>query len=378
MLGVAKNSEAYVLSGDLSSFFLTVNLSRLRTELLDIGGDSAVVGDLHDPLVAWEEQGVRGLPQGLPPSGPLANIYLLQLDEILGPGAADYWRYSDDFLALTDSFGSARLLLDALEREPYERGMSLGAGKTSIRRAETVLSELATFEDKLDEALASLIADVGGDYGPSTSDIDDAKLEFLKHAFDDAIEELHEDSYPRRELIASFLGFAGGRDGYAVTQVPYVVQRMPGLTSECMQYLTKLRAPDRPAVIEALAEIIDQSFHRDQEWVHILRACLRVPDRGLMEHADRFADLAVDGDSPLVRARALLAWSRHAQASERAPAEAFFEIESVMWRGYAVVSLKGRSATVRDQLFARWSSESTTIAELVQALDRRPLRWSVM
>jgi hypothetical protein len=378
MLGVAENPEAYVISGDLSSFFLTVDLSRLRRELLDIGGNSAVVRDLYDLLRAWDEQGVRGLPQGLPPSGPLANIYLLRVDEILGAGAVDFWRYSDDFLALTKNFGSARLLLDVLERELYERGMSLGSGKTSIKRAATVLGELATFEDELDEALVSLIADAGGDYEPSKSEVDDAKLELLKGAFDDALEALHQDSYPRRELIASLRGFASRRDGHAVTQVPYMMQRMPGLTSECMQYLTKLRAPERLAMIEALTEIVDQPFHRDQEWVHILRACLRVPDRGLTECADRFSDLALESDSPLVRARALLAWSRHAPPSVSTPAAAFFEAESLMWRGYAVASLKGRGSTIRDQLSAEWSRESKKIDELIQALQERPLRWSVM
>jgi hypothetical protein len=99
---------------------------------------------------------------------------------------------------------------------------------------------------------------------------------------------------------------------------------------------------------------------------------------GLIDCAERFAELAVESDSPLVRARALLAWSRHAPPSERAPAEAFFETESLMWRGYAVAALKGRSSTVRDQLSARWSSGSKMIDELIQALDAQPLRWSVM
>lgn len=378
MVGVAENPDVYVIGGDLSSFFLTVDLSRLRRELLDIGGNRAVVRDLYDLLQAWDEQGVRGLPQELPPSGPLANIYLQRLDEILGAGAVDFWRYSDDFIALTQTFGTARLLLDVLERELYERGMSLGSGKTSIKRAATVLGELTTFEDELDEALASLLADAGGDYEPPKSQVDDAKLELLKGAFDDAIEALRQDLYPRRELIASLRGFASRRDGHAVTQVPYMMQRMPGLTSACMQYLAKLRAPERPAVIEALAEVIDQPFHRDQEWVHILRACLHVPDRGLGESADRFAELARGSDAPLVRARALLAWSRRALPSVRAPLEAFFEAESLMWRGYAVASLKGRSSTIRDQLSAHWSRQSKTIDELIQALDDRPLRWSVM
>ena len=44
------------------------------------------------------------MPQGLPPSGPIANMYLLPLDRILSQGAIGYWRYSDDFVAITDDF----------------------------------------------------------------------------------------------------------------------------------------------------------------------------------------------------------------------------------------------------------------------------------
>src|SRR5450755_2649884 len=207
-LGVAENPTAYVIRGDLSSFFLTVGLIRLRQDLLELGGNGSAVRDLHDLLQAWRGQGVRGLPQGLPLSGPLANIYLQQLDRVLRERAMVYWRYSDDFLALTDSFASARQLLDVLERELYERGMSLGSGKTSIKRAETVLAELQTPEEELNDALASLLEFAGGDYAPSEGDIEDAKLDLLKNAFTEAVAALRLDSYPRRELISALRGFA--------------------------------------------------------------------------------------------------------------------------------------------------------------------------
>jgi len=98
-LGVADSPDSYVVRGDLSSFFLTVDLSRLRGDLLDLGGDGEAIRDLFDLLHAWRQQGVRGPPQGLPPSGPLANVYLLPMDRVLEDGAVAYWRFSDDFLA---------------------------------------------------------------------------------------------------------------------------------------------------------------------------------------------------------------------------------------------------------------------------------------
>lgn len=377
-LGVAENPGTYVVRGDLSSFFLTVDLSRLRTDLLDIGGDAAPVRDLHDLLQEWRRQGVRGLPQGLPPSGPLANIYLLPVDRILTEGAIAYWRYSDDFLALTESYSAARQLLDALERELYARGMSLGSGKTSIKRAETVLSELETAEEQLDDAVQSMVDLAGLDYGPSEDEIEGARLDLVKQSFDDSISQLRLDIYPRHELIAALRHLAKARDPHAVGGVPYVMLRMPGLTSECMRYFTKLRAPDAPAVADALTEIVGMSFHRDQEWVHILRAAIRVAHQRLAGSADRFAELALTHRSPLVRARALLAWGRHAEEDEAGTAEAFFEHEAQMWRGYAIAAMNGRSEAAREELYAYWGIENRSVRRLIEALDERPVRWAHM
>jgi len=90
--------------------------------------------------------------------------------------------------------------------------MSLGSGKTSIKRAETVLSELATPEEELDDAVRSIVDLAGLDYGPSESDIEVARLDLLKQLFDDAVAELRSETYPRRELIGALRGFAKERD----------------------------------------------------------------------------------------------------------------------------------------------------------------------
>ena len=154
--------------------------------------------------------------------------------------------------------------------------------------------------------------------------------------------------------------------------------RMPGLTSECMRYVTKLRAPDAPEVAEALEAIVSQAFHRDQEWVHILRACLRLTNRRLMGATDRFTTLALEHPSPLVRAHALLAWGRHADEDETLPAEQFFAREAQMWRGYAVAAMKGRSQAARTSLYKRWGGDNQSVRELIERLDERPIGWSHM
>jgi hypothetical protein len=377
LAGVADRPTAYVLRGDLSSYFLTVSLDRLHLDLLEVGASAQVVSDLIALLTAWHHQGVRGLPQGLPPSGPLGNLYLRDLDRLLSDRAVAYWRYSDDFVAVMEDFGSARELLDQLERVLYARGLSLGAAKTSIRRAQTFLADLANPGEQLNEALQSLV-DAAGDYGPSDDEIDQVRLGLLRELFDSALAALQEDSYPRHDLVFALRGLARGRDGYAVEHIPYVMMRMPGLTAECMRYLTKMRAPAADDVADALTEVIAHPFHRDQEWVHILRAALYVPGRRLEPVSSRFSALALQHAAPIVRARAVLAWGRHAKAAETETVEAYFAAERPMWLGYALASLKGRSPKAREKLYGQWSSEGRSTAHVITSLREEPLRWADM
>lgn len=377
LCGVELHPASYVLRGDLSSFFLTVQLDQLRIDLLEIGVSAAVVHDLFALLTGWQHQGVRGLPQGLPPSGPLGNLYLRDLDGHLKDSSTVYWRYSDDFVAVTEGFGAARTLLDSLERALYERGLSLGAAKTSIRRAETFLADLTDPGEEVDEALQSLI-DAAGDYGPSDDEVDEARLALLRELFDSSLELLKNDSYPRHEFVTALRGLGRGGDDHAVKEVPYVMTRMPGLTAECMRYLTSMPGSAADDVAGALATVIKPKFHRDQEWVHILRAALHVPGRRLQSETDVLSSLALEHDAPLVRARAVLAWGKHAKSADISTAEAYFRRERRMWHIYAVASLRGRSPKKREDLYEKWSSEGHTINRAISSLKEDPLKWEDM
>lgn len=255
--------------------------------------------------------------------------------------------------------------------------MSLGSAKTSIRRARTVIGESVDPEEQLDDALQSML-EFADEYGPSDDDVEEVRLDLLRGMFDEAVARLESDSYPRRELTHALRGLARARDGHAVQRVPYVMTRMPGLTSECMRYVTKLRSGDAPAVAVALETIVQQHFHRDQEWVHVLRATLHVKDRRLASVAERFAELALNHPSPLVRGRALLAWGRHSPADDVSAAELFFQRERRMWLGYAIACLKAKNATSRDALYTRWTSEGRSINRVIASLGERPLRWADM
>jgi hypothetical protein len=91
-----------------------VDIDELERLLLEVSSRALVVRDLCALLRAWVGLGVRGLPQGVPPSGPLGNLYLRPLDETLASLALPYVRWMDDFVVATPSYHDARRVLDAL------------------------------------------------------------------------------------------------------------------------------------------------------------------------------------------------------------------------------------------------------------------------
>lgn len=121
----AAGRGAYVLRADVSSFYIAVSIDRVVRVLLELGVRGEVTADLHMLLTAWHAQGIRGLPQGLPPSGPIANAYLRFADQLLDKAGTNYIRYSDDMAIFSDTFSDARRTLDALERQMYAQGLTL-------------------------------------------------------------------------------------------------------------------------------------------------------------------------------------------------------------------------------------------------------------
>ena len=366
--------SGYVIEGDVASFYLNINLDELQRRLLEAGCGGPVVRDLGGLLEGWAAQGIRGLPQGVPPSSPLANFYLAPLDELLRDRGVVFARYMDDLAVVCSTFHEARQLLDDIEDLLYEDGLSLGGGKTWISRAERVVARLTPGE-ALDEQLAEL-ADVG-DYAPGEEEIEEIRVDQICALFDEAVAALERDEYKREEFTFAFRQLGAQRHPHAIEHVPQVLLRLPGMTPVACRYLERLATDEhREAVAKALGEIATREFQRSQEWCHILRAIQVLPNRSGAELAETAADLADGHDHPLVRARALLAWGAQSDPDSFELADRFFEREDRPWLAYAVVAIQGKDRDGRDERYAKWTGEGRGLARLTESVEAERFAWS--
>jgi hypothetical protein len=132
----------YVLSTDLSGYFMHIDVDELERSLLALSSPTDVVRDLGDLLRFWRFAGVRGLPQGVRASSPLANLYLAPLDSLLTEMGVAWVRWMDDITVTARKYADARQILDAAEKLLYQRGLTLNSAKTSIKRANPEASPI--------------------------------------------------------------------------------------------------------------------------------------------------------------------------------------------------------------------------------------------
>ena len=365
--------DGYVLECDVSSYFMNIDVAELGRRLLEAMCDGDVVRDLEALLEHWRHEGIRGLPQGVPPSSPLANFFLARADNIIRQANLPFVRFMDDIAVITPTYQSARRILDELEAHLYGEGLSLGGGKTKISRVENVLSRL-TPEDEVEFFIES-IRDAG-EYAPDDAELQELQLEQVCAIFDRAHQALADDDYRRSEFTFAFQQLARHKSPHAVAALPGVLLRMPGLTAPACRYLETVASSSPAAVLATLEKITDARFHRSQEWLHLLRACQRLPSDTGIEIAPRLKDLAETHVHELVRARALLSWGRLSHADEFDLVDSFMEKEGRRWYSYAVVAVQGKETSGRNTRYDEWGKEGRSLAWLVDSVRGQPFAWS--
>ncbi len=129
----------YVLDADIESCFDAIEWAPLFAKIRALFPGEP----LNDTLEAWVRAPVvfdgrrivrtRGLPQGMPLSPLLANLYLDELDEELLGQDYRIVRFADDFVILCRDLASAEAARDAARAALSRLGLTLNEQKTAIR-----------------------------------------------------------------------------------------------------------------------------------------------------------------------------------------------------------------------------------------------------
>ena len=375
----------YALTADVTNFFIYVDVDELERRLLEVSAQPVVVRDLGELLRSWQHLGVRGLPQGVPPSSPLGNFYLSHVDAALRDGELTFRRYMDDLWVFTRSYSEARRVQDQIERLLYEDRLGLGSEKSRIRRTETAMRDTQTAEQMIqlrrEELREELVAAVDPYVGEVDIEYEEEEIdEAAVHAeYDDLMATLQTGEYPeqaRPRFIAVYRQLEKARDAYAFNDVPQVLERMPDLTPAAARYVARApsdTADDARAVL--LAVMSTERFHRDQEWLHLCRGGLWFPHRPSPSLAARFAEVARTHPHPLVRARALLAWGAQSDPEDFSLADEVWPTAAPEWRAYVLLSIQGKATTERDERYDRWSGEERFLRQVADQVRDNRFPW---
>lgn len=378
-------SALYALTADITSYFVYIDIDELERRLLAVSDRPIVVRDLGDLLRTWRQLGVRGLPQGLPPSSALGNLYLSRLDGVLNDWDVEYRRYMDDFWVFAGSYSEARRLQDAIERVLYDDGLGLGGAKSMIRRAATALRDTESAEAMIEarrEELRDMLALVEAGYASDDElDFDEEEIdEAAVHAeYDEVWARLSAGEYPehvRSRLIAVFRELEKARDPHALADVPALLDRLPDLTWNALRYVAAARETSFEQAEAAFLGLTgDDRFHRDQEWLHICRAITWFRKRPAQALAERMDVMARGQANPLVRARALLAWGAMSADDDFSLADDLWPQLEGEWKPYGLIAIQRKSVGERDARYSEWGGEARFLRNVADQIRAKPFPW---
>ena len=391
LAGISEAIEAagnvYVLQTDISGYFLGVTPSRLERELGELADRGDVVADLADLLRDWGARGVTGLPQGLRPASPLANVYLASLDRRLGQGNIPFFRWVDDMWAICDSFSEARRVQDEIERHLYGMGLTLNGEKTRILRAATAQERLepvrARFERKREallEEVATAMAE--GEYFdeadlPEPEDVDE-ELATREHGR--LVAELDEEDLPqnfRADMAQVFRELEAVKSPIAVSSVPDVLRRAPDLTDIAMRYVVAVASEGSGAADVFATVLAKDRFTRDHEKLAVCHKALSLEAETGSGLDGVLGGIALDDPHPLTRAKALVAWGRHSSAADFKVVDRFLASAEPQWRAYAVIAIQAKDKAARDLRYERWAGSGTPLGRLVDEIRSNNLfKWT--
>ena len=102
-----------------------------------------ILRSLQAMLSAWALRKDIGLPQGPDASRPLANFYMVEVDEALtSMSEVEYFRYMDDIIVVSASRAAVTRALRRIGELTYELGLPISTQKTEVLPFQTALARL--------------------------------------------------------------------------------------------------------------------------------------------------------------------------------------------------------------------------------------------
>ena len=160
--------SAWVLHGDVASFYSFVDHGVLEDEIVALTGDSVAAVATTDLL--YRLMGRRfGLPQGHRASDVMADIYIDVAERQLLRQSRDVWRYNDDFRIGAVSQRDALLVEERLSTELRQIGLVLNDDKTFAQSRSQYLRWVQAAEEAIDQLAQDLETDLTG-WNPYTDE----------------------------------------------------------------------------------------------------------------------------------------------------------------------------------------------------------------
>lgn len=381
--------SSHVLKADISGYYMHIRPDTLAAKLAEIDADPDVVEDLSGLISAWNDAGLLGLPQGLQPSSPLANVYLASLDDLLDN--RKYARFNDDFHVFCHCYSDAVRLRDDVEEHLYKLGLTLSAEKTKVMLASEVPDDLPSGRELVDSKVKSrwreiveFAALVTADYEePEEPEHDQIEIETVVAIYEQIATAIETGEFPpgtRTALSECFRRMRDQKTTEGLAQIPVLLSRCPDLMGTALEYVAACGSVAEGEVQKLFEYVCDPSrSFRDQEKIQISAASLKISSDGSGYLGERFALQAIKDDHPLVRARAVLAWGYHSDSAALSTADSYWARASGQFKAYAIASIQAKDEKARDQLFEKWLSSVNSrrpFAQVVESIRKERLKWS--
>jgi hypothetical protein len=381
----------YSLTTDIAGYYFHVNIDELERLMLTISTQVDVVSDLVSLLRGWQMLGVRGLPQGLRPSAPLGNLFLLPLDRLLLEQGVNYVRWMDDLVIGTAGFHEARRIQDEVERLLYERGLTLASDKTRILRWDVAIKESEDAQDQLArlkqsrrESAEDFAAEAmtWADYPPDEPEpVDPEQIdrEATVEQYDQLLAALDEVDLPKRfqsRTRAVLRDLTALKHPHSLDRIPHLLMRAPDLIRDAVGYVAAVARSQPETATAVFSELLaSDRFMRDIERLELCRSILALPPGSAPTLATSLGNWALEARHPLVRSRALLAWGAQSRDNDFAVADKFWRTATAQWQPYVLVAVQGKEADDRNKRYARWSSSGRFLGSLATLLRQNPIGW---